>query len=130
VLTGCGDGYVVQVLIADIHHVSLNVTDTERSLGLYRDTLGLAMLPRPDFSFKGAWLDAGNGRQVHLIESQHVAPNLGQHISFRVTDLESVVISLRDAGVEVSASKSVGDTSIRQAFMLDPDGNLIEFTQP
>lgn len=118
------------MLIVDIHHVSLNVTDTERSLGLYRDTLGLTMLPRPDFPFNGAWLDAGGGRQIHLIESGHVAPNLGQHVSFRVTDLESVLVSLRDVGVEVSASKRVGGTDIRQAFMLDPDGNLIEFTQP
>ncbi len=118
------------MLIVGIHHVSLNVTDTERSLGLYRDTLGLAVLPRPDFSFKGAWLDAGNGHQVHLIEAEHVAPNLGQHVSFGVTDLEAVLVSLRDAGVEVSASKSVGGTEIRQAFMLDPDGNLLEITQP
>jgi catechol 2,3-dioxygenase-like lactoylglutathione lyase family enzyme len=122
--------YVGAVMITDIHHVSLNVTDTQRSLALYRDTLGLAMLPRPDFSFNGAWLDAGHGRQIHLIESEHVAPNLGQHVSFQVTDLESVLTSLREAGVEVSASKSVGGTAIRQAFMLDPDGNLIEFTQP
>ena len=61
---------VVGVLVADIHHVSLNVADTERSLDFYCGVLGMAKLPRPDFSFGGAWLDAGNGHQIHLIEAE------------------------------------------------------------
>ena len=34
--------------IADIHHVSLNVSDLERSVGFYRDVLGMHLLPRPE----------------------------------------------------------------------------------
>jgi glyoxylase I family protein len=117
------------VLVADLHHVSLNVTDPERALGFYRDVLGLATLPRPDFSFRGAWLDAGNGRQIHLIEGE-VPPNRGQHVAFLVDDVDAVVEALRGAGVEVANPKQVGDTAIRQTFALDPDGNLVEFTQP
>ncbi len=117
------------MLVADIHHVSLNVSDTERALTFYRDILGMAVLPRPDFSFGGAWLDAGNGSQIHLIEGD-VPPNLGQHVAFRVDDVEAVIARLRQAGVEVSEAKNVGDTTIRQAFGRDPDGNLLEFSQP
>jgi glyoxylase I family protein len=117
------------VLVADIHHVSLNVSDTARALAFYRDVLGMQLLPRPDFPFGGAWLDAGNGRQIHLIEAD-VPPSLGQHVAFRVDDVEAVVAKLRDAGVEVSDAKQVGDTAIRQAFGHDPDGNMLEFTQP
>jgi glyoxylase I family protein len=120
---------VTHVLVADIHHVSLNVTDTQRALGFYRDVLGLAVLPRPNFSFGGAWLDAGNGHQVHLIEGE-VPPNKGQHVAFRVADVEAVVEELRAKGLEVSAAKNVGETEIRQAFVLDPDGNLLELSQP
>ena len=47
------------MLIDDIHHVSLNVSDVDRSLGFYRDLLGLRPLERPAFSFAGAWLDGG-----------------------------------------------------------------------
>lgn len=118
-----------RVLVADIHHVSLNVADTERALGFYRDTLGMASLPRPDFSFGGAWLDAGGGRQVHLIEAEP-PDDLGQHVAFRVDDIDEVVAALRAAGREVSEPQVVGDTQIRQSFANDPDGNRVEFTQP
>ena len=120
-----GDG----VLVADIHHVSLNIADTERSLGFYRDVLGMAVMPRPDFGFGGAWLDAGNGRQIHLIEAA-VPGDLGQHVAFRVDDIDAAIDSLRASGVEVSDARPVGDTGIRQTFLLDPDGNRLELTQP
>ncbi len=122
--------YGVDMLIADIHHVSLNVTDTERALGFYRDLLGLAELERPAFSFGGAWLDAGNGRQVHLIETTDVPDDVGQHVAFSVHDLDDAVEVLRGAGCEVSDAKSVGGTTARQAFVLDPDGNRVELHQP
>ena len=117
------------MLVADIHHVSINVSDTERALEFYEGILGMAVLPRPDFGFGGAWLDAGNGRQIHLIEGD-VPPSLGQHVAFRVDDVDATVAQLRAAGVDVSDAKPVGDTTIRQAFTQDPDGNLIEFSQP
>lgn len=121
---------VSDVIIGGIHHVSLNVADTERSLGFYRDTLGLAVLPRPDFPFAGAWLDAGDGRQVHLIETPHVPSDLGQHVAFLVADLGAAIDRIRNAGHEIGDPKSVGDTTIRQSFLLDPDGNRVELTQP
>ena len=116
------------MLFADIHHVSLNVSDVDRALGFYRDVLGMPPLPRPDFEFGGAWLDAGGGRQVHLIEAT-VPAACGQHVAFRVTSVDDTIAALRSAGIEIGAAKPVGDTDIRQAFAHDPDGNLIEFTQ-
>lgn len=117
------------MLVADIHHVSLNVSDVDRSLAFYRDVVGMTVLPRPDFPFGGAWLDAGGGRQVHLIEAT-VPADHGQHVAFRVDDLDLVIGALRAVGVEVPDARRVGDTSIRQTFVLDPDGNRLELTQP
>lgn len=117
------------MLVADIHHVSLNVSDTARSLDFYCGRLGMALLPRPDFSFGGAWLDAGRGRQLHLIEAA-VPSDLGQHVAFRVDDLDAVILALRAAGVDVPDAKPVGDTALRQTFVHDPDGNRLELTQP
>jgi len=117
------------MLVADIHHVSLNVSDVARSIAFYRDVLGMAALPRPDFSFGGAWLDAGNGRQIHLIEGR-VPTHHGQHVAFRVVDVDALIASLRAMEIEVTDAQPVGDTAIRQTFVCDPDGNLLEFTQP
>lgn len=123
-------GYRGVVILSGIHHVSLNVTDTESSLSFYRDTLGMTVLPRPPFPFPGAWLDAGDGRQVHLIETSDVPPDVGQHVAFHVADVDAAVGHVRAAGFEVSDARSVPDTPIRQAFALDPDGNRVELTQP
>lgn len=117
------------MLVADIHHVSLNVTDTQRALGFYRDVLGLTELQRPEFPFGGAWLDAGSGRQIHLIEAA-VPADLGQHVAFRVTSIDDTIARLRELGVEVGDARPVGETGLRQAFASDPDGNRVEFTQP
>ena len=116
------------MLLADIHHVSLNVTDTERALGFYRDVLGMGQLARPDFAFGGAWLDAGGGRQVHLIEAD-VPDDRGQHVAFRVDSVDDTISALRSAGLTVGDARPVGETGIRQTFVHDPDGNLIEFTE-
>jgi glyoxylase I family protein len=117
------------VLVADIHHVSLNVSDVERALDFYAGVLGMTTLPRPDFPFGGAWLDAGGGRQIHLIEAEPPRDH-GQHVAFVVGDLDATVTTLRDHGCDVSDPRPVGDTGIRQVFTLDPDGNRLEFTQP
>lgn len=109
-----------------LHHVSINVDDVEAALRFYTDVLGLpARADRPDFSFGGAWLDAG-GQQVHLIEGQPPV-GLGQHFALLVEDLDGTVAELRARGVEVSDPNPVG--SSRQSFVTDPSGNLIELHQ-
>lgn len=114
-------------LIVDIHHVSINVTDVERSAAFYVGMLGLEVLPRPDFPFPGRWLDAGAGRQVHLIQTEHIPVDVGQHFAFRVNDLDQLCAHLADQGLDVTGPKPVG--SGRQAFFHDPDGNRLEIYQ-
>src|SRR5689334_18735483 len=41
--------------IAAIHHVSLTVTDLERSRRFYSEILSLREITRPPFNFPGAW---------------------------------------------------------------------------
>lgn len=110
-----------------LHHGSVNVSDTARSLAFYSGLLGMEQLDRPDFGFGGAWLDAGDGRQLHLIEAP-VPPDLGQHVALAVDDLDKAVATLAAAGVPVGPIKTVPGTQIRQAHASDPDGNRIELT--
>lgn len=109
-----------------VHHVSINVSDASRSLAFYTDVLGgRPRSDRPDFGFGGAWIDLG-GQQVHLIEAA-VPPNLGQHFAVQVADLDAAVAELRARGIAVGDPSPVG--SGRQAFLDDPDGNVIELHQ-
>jgi glyoxylase I family protein len=110
-----------------LHHVSINVSDVDAARDFYTRVLGLTeRADRPDFSFGGAWLDAG-GQQVHLIEAE-VPPELGQHFALAVTDLDAVVGELRALGVAVTDPVPVGPG--HQAFVTDPAGNRVELQQP
>lgn len=107
--------------------MSINVDDVEVSLKFYVGVLGLKVRPdRPNFSFGGAWLDAG-GQQIHLIEAD-VPPSLGQHFALAVTDLDQVVTELRGLGVSVTDPVKVGTG--RQSFLQDPAGNRLELQEP
>jgi glyoxylase I family protein len=98
---------------AGLHHVSINVRDVPAAKDFYVGILGLTeRTDRPDFSFDGAWLDAGS-QQVHLIKAD-VPPDRGQHFALAVTDLDGAVAELRRHGLHVT----------------DPVGNRIELQQP
>jgi glyoxylase I family protein len=112
---------------AGLHHVSVNVDDVDTAIAFYVDVLGLKVRPdRPDFSFGGAWLDAGN-QQVHLIEAKP-PDNLGQHFALAFNDLGALVVALRDRGIDVTDPVRSG-TSL-QSFVEDPSGNRVELHQP
>jgi glyoxylase I family protein len=123
-----GGGAIIKGMgLVGLHHVSINVDDVNAAIGFYVDVLGLKVRPdRPDFSFGGAWLDAG-GQQVHLIEATP-PPGLGQHFALAFSDLPGLVDALRDQGFEVTDPVRSG-TSL-QSFLDDPAGNRVELHQP
>jgi glyoxylase I family protein len=106
-----------------VHHVSINVSEPERSIAFYTDVLGgTVRADRPDFGFGGAWIDLG-ASQVHLIEAA-VPQKLGQHFAILVDDLDAAVLELRAKGLQIPDAKPVGTG--RQTFVDDPDGNTVE----
>ena len=114
--------------LARVHHVSLNVADLEAAFAFYTEILDMPVLPRPDFGFPGAWLDAGE-QQIHLIEAEGFEAPMGQHVAFQVDDIAATIDELENLGVEVSQPNEIDGVCI-QAFFSDPTGNLIEITQP
>ena len=111
-----------------VHHVSVNVDDVPAALAFYVDVLGMQQRPdRPAFAFDGAWLDVGDGQQIHLIGGE-VPTQRGQHFALRVDDIDATVAELRGRGVDVTEPVPVGPG--RQCFLRDPSGNRIELNQP
>lgn len=112
-----------------VHHVSLNVVDAATSIRFYVDVLGMALRDdRPDFSFDGAWLQAGD-QQIHLLEVADFTPPKGQHFALRVDDLNAARSHLVAHDIEVSEPSELPGTCV-QCFFKDPTGNLIELNQP
>lgn len=110
-----------------VHHVSINVDDVDAALAFYVDVLGLELRSdRPEFSFGGAWLDAGD-QQLHLIEARPPSDR-GQHFALAFADIGRVVAQLREQGLEAT-EPAVSGTGL-QSFVLDPAGNRVELHQP
>lgn len=119
--------------ILGIHHVSLIVSDTERSLMFYRDLLGLIVdAQRPDLSFPGVWLWVGQ-QQIHLLELPNPDPvedrpqhgGRDRHLALSVKDLDLPAQRLERAGIAFTRSRS----GRRAVFCRDPDGNAVELVE-
>jgi catechol 2,3-dioxygenase-like lactoylglutathione lyase family enzyme len=102
-------------------HVNLPVPagDTDAVARFYVEVLGFALAPRPESGRTGAWLDVGDGTQVHLTERPGSA-HPDQHVAFVVDDFDGTRARAEAAGSEWVAR---GDG---RAVVRDPAGNLVE----
>ncbi|RWZ54442.1 glyoxalase [Halobacillus fulvus] len=119
-----------------IHHVSLLVTDIERSKHFYGEVLGFEESnDRPDFGFPGAWYQIGN-TQIHLIVHEEGKTLRGTteidsrdgHFAIRVQDMDAFLEHIESHNIEI-LNKPENKTEWHQVFISDPDGNLIEFNR-
>jgi len=125
-----------------LHHVSLPVSDLERSRTFYREVLGLREIERPPFDFPGAWFAVGDG-QLHLIgDSADPTRRDGKgvdshdvHLGIRVTSWAEALRFLESKGYRADADDldpkkmkfSPRPTAgFPQIYILDPDRNVIE----
>jgi glyoxylase I family protein len=128
--------------IETIHHVSLTVTDLDRSKQFYREILGLREIGRPAFPFPGAWFQVGGNQQLHLIVHSGATFRGAKGIDTRDGHLALRVVSYRSA-LDFLGSKGyredAGDQDLMkmqtnpratagfpQIYILDPDRNVIE----
>lgn len=119
--------------IQRIHHASIVVADTGRSLRFYRDLLGLRVDgSRPDLGYPGAWLWISD-QQLHLLELPNPDPVEGRpahggrdrHLALTVDDLDALALQLDAAGIGYTRSRS----GRRALFFRDPDGNALELIE-
>jgi catechol 2,3-dioxygenase-like lactoylglutathione lyase family enzyme len=125
-----------------IHHVSLTVTDLERSRGFYREVLGLSEIARPPFSFPGAWFAIGDGQHLHLIvhdgatfRGDRGIDTRDSHFAVRVGSYRQTVEFLRKRGYREDGGEKDPMTmrlqpdataGFPQIYILDPDRHVIE----
>jgi catechol 2,3-dioxygenase-like lactoylglutathione lyase family enzyme len=119
----------VTVDITGFHHFTLLVRDLDRAAVFYDSVLGLPRKQRPNFSSRGIWYDVA-GQELHLIETADVPSRSEAHPALEVRDIRAAVAACAAAGAEIQQDVFVRthDDSL-SAFVRDPDGNLLEFTQ-
>jgi catechol 2,3-dioxygenase-like lactoylglutathione lyase family enzyme len=142
------------VRILGLDHLSVTTADIERSLGFYRDVLGLVVRSVGEVSgdaveritgvagarLLGASLDLGGGQSLELIEyarpgEQHgwssTAPGSGQ-IGLAVDDLDGARRRLADAGITIRSEPTEvteGGSTGRRMTVIDPDGMPVELVE-
>jgi catechol 2,3-dioxygenase-like lactoylglutathione lyase family enzyme len=111
-------------------HYTVRTTELARTREFYVDVLGLVDGYRPNFAFPGNWLYLGDFPVVHLIgldpaADSPVGSGAVDHIAFRAVDLTGMHAHLADLGVDWR-DRTVPDQSLRQVFVEDPNGVVIE----
>ena len=112
---------------AKIDHVSVLITDVERSRRFYRDVLGLREIAKPrTFSFIVLWFDLGN-QQLHLLLKDKPDTRSPRHFALRVTDVQAARNFFREQGIPIEETTLIPGAD--RFFVYDPDGNRIEIVQ-
>jgi glyoxylase I family protein len=113
-----------------LHHVSLIVADTDRSLAFYHGLLDLEVASnRPELGYRGAWLQLGEA-QIHLMELPNPDPlenrpahgGRDRHLAVMVDDFETLIQRLEVHNIAYTLSLS----GRRALFCRDPDQNAVE----
>ena len=117
----------------ELNHVAIHVSDVERGCRFYRDVLQLEPIPRPAFTFPGAWFRLGAVQELHLIGERTepvISHNRGNHYALRVEDLDAWEKHFQTLGVEYLPRRRRPDGAF-QIYVRDPDGHTVElFTPP
>ena len=124
--------------IKAIAHWALKVSDLERSLVFYRDTLGFREMMRLHHDNGDVWLvylRITDAQFVELFPGGEGTRAPGRdvtainHICLEVDSVDTAAGHLRKIGVKLTAEPKLGLDGNRQAWFEDPDGNRIELMQ-
>ena len=113
--------------ITQLDHVSVLITDIERSRRYYRDLLGLKEIAKPrTFDFKVLWFDLGN-QHLHLLVKEKPDALSPRHFALRLRDVQAARTYLAAKGIVVEETTVIPGAD--RFFIYDPDGNRIEMVQ-
>jgi len=120
-------------MIRLIDHVNIATEKLAETRDFFVEVLGLAEGPRPDFAFEGHWLYADGRAIVHLQRARGPAGPSSlsalNHAAFEVGDIDAVAARLDARGVTYRMTQVPG-APVRQIFLEDPNGVLVELNSP
>ncbi len=115
-----------------LNHVAIHVADVEASCRFYEDVLQLERIPRPAFSFPGAWYRLGRDQELHIIGGRTepvTAGSRGNHYALLVDDIDEWETYFRRRGIPCLPRRTRPDGAY-QIYVTDPDGHVIELCTP
>jgi glyoxylase I family protein len=119
--------FAMESIVTGIHHVSIVVTDLERSRRFYTQVLGLHEIPRPaTFDFVVVWYELG-AQHLHLVPREMADLPSPRHFALQVEDAAAAREQFAKSGVTTRETTPIPGCD--RFFVGDPDGNLIEIMQ-
>jgi catechol 2,3-dioxygenase-like lactoylglutathione lyase family enzyme len=113
--------------VTQLDHVSVVITDVERSRRFYGGVLGLREIARPrTFDFVVVWYDVG-GQHVHLLLRDRPDPHGPRHFALRVAEAAAARRRMAEQAVPVEEATPIPGAD--RFFVRDPDGNRVEIIQ-
>jgi len=131
----------MSVKVVGLHHVGFRVPQgqADATLEFYRDVLSLP-LDATRWKIRGiygSWIDLPNGTQVHILGCDGVsdyarAPDedpVSNHLALAVEDVLVAEQALIARGVRCFSLDNVASPGLKQLFLRDPAGNMVELHQ-
>ena len=113
--------------VTKLDHVSVLITDVERSRRFYRDILGMREIHRPrTFDFMVVWFEI-DGQHVHLLLKDQADTQSPRHFALRVSDVAAARRYFQGLGIPTQETTLIPGAD--RFFIHDPDGNRIEIIQ-
>ena len=120
-------GAIPPFSVVKLDHVSVLITDVERSRRFYRDVLGLREINSPrTFDFVVAWFDLGD-QHIHLLLKDKPDTSSPRHFALRVSDVAQARKYFQKLGLPTQETTLIPGAD--RFFIHDPDGNRIEIIQ-
>lgn len=129
------------VKVLELHHVGLGMTNemADTMQTFYRDVLTLSQdagrwhIP----GIHGYFLDVPNDIQIHLLGSNGPSPYskgkgkdpVENHLALAVEDIVATEQELQRLEVDYFTLDNVASPNLKQLFIRDPNGNLLELHQ-
>ncbi len=126
--------------VRGLDHVNIRTERLPETLKFYSEVLGMRCSPRPgaDGVAQGAWIyDSEDKPIIHVGDAKaypkEMRPAAGasqgsgsvDHLALACQDYEAVVARLKAMKLEIRTNE-MAEMSIRQAFVRDPNGILLE----
>ncbi|MCE9590379.1 MAG: VOC family protein [Planctomycetes bacterium] len=114
--------------ITQLNHVALQVADVDSICKFYSEVLGLKPIPRPAFSFPGAWYRIGADQELHIIGGATgpvYSASRGNHFAVMVDSMDDAVAAMKAKGIEFTGPHNRPDGAL-QIFIKDPEGHTVE----
>lgn len=115
-----------------LHHLTLATRDVAATRAFFAATLGWQGVPRPgNVDTDAAWLDIGDGQQLHLLRVDGFEPSpfeaeYGRHFAFDYPLSEFAGLKERLVAHGAELVDPIRETPFERFFFREPNGYLFE----